>query len=59
MNLPANVKGALVISLGYVLMIAAAVIVTVCIRKAGQENPDRKADKYDLIGRITENIFKK
>ena len=56
--MPANVKGALLIALGYVAMIAAAVAATFYIRKAKQENQNKPADKYDLVGRITDYIFK-
>jgi hypothetical protein len=56
--MPANVKGALLIALGYVAMIAAAVAATLYIRKAKQENQNKPADKYDLVGRITDYIFK-
>lgn len=54
----ANVKGALLIALGYVVMIAAAVAAAFYIRKAKQENQNRPADRYDLVGRITDYIFK-
>ena len=58
MNIPANVKGALLIGLGYVAMIVAAVLITFYMRKAREETQNKPADKYDLIGRITDHIFK-
>lgn len=56
--MPANVKGALVISLGYLAMIAAAVVIVYYMKKMHAEVKDRPEDKYDLGARITSYIFK-
>lgn len=58
MNLSPNVKGGLLIALGYVVMIVAAVVISFSIRKAREDNQNKPADKYDLVGRISDYIFK-
>ena len=54
----ANVKGALVISLGYLAMIAAAAVLVFYIKKANTEIKDKPEDKYDLGARITSYFFR-
>ena len=54
----ANVKGALVISLGYLAMIAAAVVIVYYMKKMNAEVKEKPEDKYDLGARITSYIFK-
>ena len=56
--IPANIKGALILSLGYLAMIAAAIIITFYARKAKEERQNKPSDPYDLVGRISDSIFK-
>ncbi len=56
--MPANVKGALVIALGYLAMIAAAAVIVFYIKKANTEIKEKPEDKYDLGARITSYVFK-
>ena len=53
-----SVKGALIISLGYVLMITAAIVAAFYIRKTREEMKDKKPGQYDLVGRIMEKLFR-
>lgn len=61
MNIPDNVKGALIISLGYLLMMVVPVFSAIYIRKIKEErreNTDDRTKQYDLVGRIIDSIFK-
>ena len=56
--IPANIKGALILGLGYLAMIAAAIVITLYVRKAKEERENKPSDRYDLVGRISDSIFK-
>lgn len=54
----ANVKGALIISLAYLAMIAGAVVATFYFRKAAADPEKKSENRYDLADKIISGVFK-